>query len=60
MAIQLFISGVIVGVLLGMLLCSRVLQRRQRSVGRQRDIDQLVAQFHELFRQLDRQKKQQP
>jgi hypothetical protein len=60
MAIQLFISGVIVGVLLGMLLCSRVPQRRQRSVGRQRDIDQLVAQFHELFRQLDRQKKQRP
>jgi hypothetical protein len=60
MAIQLFTSGVIVGVLLGMLLCSRVPQRRQRSVGRQRDIDQLVAQFHELFRQLDRQKKQRP
>jgi hypothetical protein len=60
MAIQLFVSGVIVGVLLGMLLSSRVPQRRQRSVGRQRDIDQLVAQFHELFRQLDRQKKQRP
>lgn len=60
MSIQLFVSGVIVGLLLGILLCSRVPQRRQRSVGRQRDIDQLVAQFHELFQQLDRQKKQRP
>ena len=56
MSIQLLISDVILGVLLGVLLCYRIAQGRQRRAGRKRDIDRLIKQFQELFRQIDRDK----
>jgi NhaP-type Na+/H+ or K+/H+ antiporter len=56
MAIQLFISGVILGFLLG-LLCYSVAQGQQRRVGRKGDIDRLIEQFQALFRQIDREKQ---
>jgi cytochrome bd-type quinol oxidase subunit 2 len=59
MSIQLFISGLILSFLLGMV-CSRLLQGQQRHGERQHDIDRLVEQFQELFRQIDRDKKQHP
>jgi len=60
MSIQLFIIGLILSFLLGMLLCYRVLQGRQHSGERQRDIDRLVEQFQALFQHIDQNKKQRP
>jgi hypothetical protein len=57
MSIQLFISDMVLGVLLGVLLCYRMVQGRQRRAGRKRDIDRLIEQFQELFRQIDQDKK---
>jgi TRAP-type C4-dicarboxylate transport system permease large subunit len=60
MTIQLFISGVIFGFLLGALFCYVFLQwvSRQRLRGRKREIDLLTQQFQELFRQIDQDKRQ--
>jgi hypothetical protein len=58
MSIPLFISAVILGFLLGVLLCYSVAQGRQHRTGRKPDIDRLTAQFQELFRQIDRDKHQ--
>jgi len=57
MAIQLFLSGVILGLLIGMLLGYCFLPGLQRREGRQREIDRLVEQFQALFRQIDQDKK---
>src|SRR5262245_42401989 len=52
MSIPLFISGVILGGLLG-LLGYHALQGRRARQERQRDIDQLTEQFQALFRESD-------
>lgn len=57
MSIQLFLSGVMLGLLVGMLLgyyLPRGLQHREE---KQDEIDRLVIQFQELFRQIDRDKE---
>ena len=60
MSIQVFISGLIVGILLGILLCYVALQyvHRQRLRCTKREIDRLTEQFQELFRQIDQDKQQ--
>jgi len=50
MSMQLFLSSVILGLLVGMLLGYCLLHGPQRREGRQREIDRLVEQFQELFR----------
>ena len=55
-SVPFFLSGVILGVLLG-LLGSRVLQGWQGRQRRQRDIDRLTEQFQALFRKSDQGKK---
>jgi hypothetical protein len=57
---QVFISGLIVGILLGILLCYVALQyvHRQRLRCTKREIDRLTEQFQELFRQIDQDKQQ--
>lgn len=60
MFIQLFISGVMLGFLLGLLLCSRVMQGWQDREVSRKDMDQLIAQFHALFQQIDQEKRQRP
>jgi len=61
MSIPLFIiSGGILGCLLGLLLCYRVMQGWQGREVSQRDMDQLIEQFHALFRQIDQEKHQRP
>src|SRR5690348_6960847 len=64
MCIESFISGGILGVLLGLILGSRVLSRMlhqwQSRQEKQRDIDQLTAQFQALFRAIDQGKNQRP
>jgi hypothetical protein len=55
MSIPLFISGVILGGLMG-LLGYRVLQGRRARQERQRDIDRLTEQFQALFRESDQGK----
>jgi hypothetical protein len=51
MTVSLFISGMICGVPLGLLLGSRMLRGWRRRQERQRDIDQLTEQFQALFRE---------
>jgi hypothetical protein len=60
MSMQVFISGLLLGFLLGVLLCYAFLQwsSRQRVRGRKREIDRLAEQFQELFRQIDQDKNQ--
>ena len=60
MSIQVFISGLILGTLLGILLCYVSLQyvSRQRVRNNKREIDRLTEQFQELFRQNDQDKQQ--
>ena len=58
-SVPFFLSGVILGVLLG-LLGFRVLQGWQGRQRRQRDIDRLAEQFQALFRQTDQGKNQYP
>jgi len=57
---QVFISGLILGTLLGILLCYVSLQyvSRQRVRNNKREIDRLTEQFQELFRQNDQDKQQ--
>ena len=61
MAIELFISGIILGLFLGLLLgsrvLSRILQRWQNRKQQQHDIDRLTEQFQALFRAIDQGKK---
>jgi flagellar biosynthesis protein FliR len=60
MSIQVFISGLILGILLGILVCYVSLQylNRQRLRYSKREIDRLAEQFQELFRQIDQDKQQ--
>ncbi len=60
MAIQLFISGGILGLLLGLLLCYRGVQWWQGREAKRRAMDRLIAHFHALFRQIDQEKQQRP
>jgi hypothetical protein len=57
---QGFTSGLIVGLLLGVLLCYGFLQwsGRKRLHGRKQEIDQLTEDFQALFRQLDQDKEE--
>lgn len=57
---QDFTSGLIVGLLLGVLLCYGCLQwfGRKRLHGQKREIDRLTEDFQALFRQLDQDKEQ--
>jgi hypothetical protein len=55
-SIPLFMSGVICGLLLGLLLGSRVLRGWQGRQERQRDIDRLTEQCQALFRESDQRK----
>jgi hypothetical protein len=57
MSIQLFLSGVMLGLLVGMLLGCRLSHRLQHREGKQGEIDRLVRQFQELFRQIDQDKE---
>ncbi len=56
MSAQAFISGLMLGFLLGVLVCYVSLQMlsRQRFRGRKREIDRLTEDFQELFRQIDK------
>ena len=60
MSTQVFISGLILGLLLGVLFCYVSLRflSRQRVQGRRREVDRLTDDFQELFRQIDRDKNQ--
>jgi len=64
MAIELFISGIILGLFLGLLLgsrvLSRILQRWQNRKQQQHDIDRLTERFQALFREIDQGKNQYP
>lgn len=57
MSMQLFFSGVILGLLVGMLLEYCLLHGPQRREGKQREMNRLVEQFQELFQQIDRNKE---
>ncbi len=59
MSMQVFISGLLLGILLGMLLCYMAVQYYSRPRVRcsKREIDRLAAQFQALFRQIDRDKR---
>jgi hypothetical protein len=59
MSILLFISGVVLGLGLG-LLGYRVLKRWRGRQERQRNIDQLTEQFRALFREIDSGKNPYP
>ncbi len=58
MSTQIFTSGLMLGFLLGTLLCYVVLRflSRQRLQGRKREVDRLTEEFQELFRQIDQDK----
>jgi len=60
MSMQVFTSGLIVGLLLGVLLCYGLLQwfGWKRLHGKKREIDRLTEDFQALFRQLDQDKEQ--
>jgi uncharacterized protein (DUF2461 family) len=60
MALQPLVSGRILGLLLGLLLCYRGIQWWQGHEARRRAMDQLIAHFHALFRQIDQEKQQRP
>jgi hypothetical protein len=60
MSTAYFISGMICGVPLGLLLGHRLLRRWQGCKARQRDMDRLTAQFQALFREIDQGKKPYP
>ena len=56
MSTQIFISGLLLGLLLGVLVCYVSLQilSRRRFHGKKREIDRLTEDFQELFRQIDK------
>jgi hypothetical protein len=62
MSTQMFMSGLILGLLLGVLLCYVTLRflSRQRLYDRRREVDRLTEEFQELFRQIDRDKNDSP
>ena len=60
MYMQNFMSGLILGLVLGVLSCYVALRflSRQRMQGRKQEIDRLADDFQELFRQIDSDKNQ--
>jgi hypothetical protein len=62
MSIQIFISGLMLGFLLGVLVCYVSLQvlSQRRFRDRKREIDRLTEDFQALFRQIDKGKDQNP
>ena len=60
MYMQNFMSGLILGLLLGVLCCYVALRflSRQRLQGRKQEIDRLTDDFQQLFRQIDSDKNQ--
>jgi hypothetical protein len=60
MVIPLVMRGVILGVFLGVLLGYGMAQWWQLRARKKCDIDRLIAHFHALFRQIDREKQQRP
>ena len=62
MSTQMFMSGFILGLLLGVLLCYVSLRflSRQRLYDRRREVDRLTEEFQDLFRQIDRDKNDGP
>ena len=62
MSTQVFMSGLMLGLLLGVLVCYVALRflGRQRFHGRKREVDRLAEDFQELFRQIERDKDQSP
>jgi hypothetical protein len=62
MSTQMFMSGLFLGLLLGVLLCYITLRflSRQRLYDRRREVDRLTEEFQELFRQIDRDKNDSP
>jgi uncharacterized membrane-anchored protein YhcB (DUF1043 family) len=62
MSTQMFMSGLILGLLLGVLLCYITLRflSRQRLYDRRREVDRLTEEFQDLFRQIDRDKNDSP
>ncbi len=60
MYVQNFMSGLILGLLLGVLFCYVALRflSRQSTQGRQQEIDRLTDDFQGLFRQIDSDKNQ--
>ena len=62
MSTQMFMSGFILGLLLGVLLCYVSLRflSRQRLYDRRREVDRLTEEFQDLFRQIDRDKNDSP
>ena len=61
MSTQIFSSGVLLGFLLGVLVCYVSLQflSRCRFHGKKREIGRLTEEFQELFRQMDKGNNQQ-
>jgi uncharacterized membrane protein YfcA len=55
MSTQIFLSGLMLGFLFGVLVCYVSLQlfSRRRFQGRKKEIDRLTEDFQELFRQID-------
>jgi uncharacterized membrane-anchored protein YhcB (DUF1043 family) len=62
MSTQIFLSGLMLGVLLGVLICYVALRflSRQRLHVRKREVDRLAEDFQELFRQIGRDNNQSP
>lgn len=60
MVMPLFVSGLLIGFLVGVFSCYTLIQwlSRQRVRGREREVDVLTNQFQELFRQIDQDKNQ--
>ncbi len=58
MVMSLFVSGLIIGFLIGVFSCYTLIQwlSRQRARGRKREVDQLTDQFQKLFRKIDQDK----
>ena len=62
MSTQIFISGLMLGFLAGVLVCYVALQLfgRRRFRGKQKEIDRLTDDFQALFRQIDEGNNQSP
>ena len=58
MVMPLFVSGLIIGFLIGVFSCYTLIQwlSRQRVRGKKREVDQLTDQFQKLFRKIDQDK----
>ena len=58
MSTQVFLSGLMLGLLFGVLLCYVALRfvSRARVQGRKREVDQLAEDFQALFREIDQDK----